>query len=162
MQTGAWLLAVLLVAGNGRLAAQNVPDKELHGVWLMESYCWEGEQKVVCGENYSQVKVYMPDGEYACANVIKLKDGTVAVQPYEWGSYTFKDGVYSEMGRPPGRVIRLVDKYTYEGTFLNRHDVWKKARKFPDKLRDYVRFVCKAKTGPSEEMQDLIRKHIFK
>ena len=42
---------------------QKVADKELIGVWIMDSYCFEGEEKVVCGKNYSQVKVYRANGE---------------------------------------------------------------------------------------------------
>ena len=35
-----------------------VDDKELIGVWLMESMQWEGEKKVVCGKaiGYTQFK----------------------------------------------------------------------------------------------------------
>ena len=40
--------------------AQNVKvdDKELVGVWLMESMQWEGEKKIVCGKanGYTQFK----------------------------------------------------------------------------------------------------------
>ena len=34
-----------------QVSAQNVKmdDKEIIGVWLMESMQWEGEKKVVCG-----------------------------------------------------------------------------------------------------------------
>lgn len=101
--------------------AQNakVDDKELVGVWIMESMQWKGEKKIVCGKEmgYTQFKYYGPDGEYACAIITMDKNGKCAVSPHEYGTYTFKDGWYSEMGREKikdGMV--LLDKNTVKGT----------------------------------------------
>ena len=57
-----------------------VDDKELIGVWLMESMQWEGEKKTMCGKatGYTQFKYYGADGEYACAELALSKDGKVA------------------------------------------------------------------------------------
>ena len=74
-----------------------VADDYLVGTWVMESYQFEGEgnTKIVCGTNYSQIKVYRANGEYACAEIAKLKDGSVRVLPHEYGTYTFKNSVHS-------------------------------------------------------------------
>lgn len=160
MRMGICLLVAFLTLGSSRLTAQKFPDKTLYGVWIMDSFQWEGEDKVVCGKDYTQVKIYMPDGEYACAEFVNQK-GEIHVLPHEWGSYTFKNGVYTEMGREPGE-LNLVDKDTFSGRWTTRFDVWKRAKDFPDKLRDYILFVCKANQSPSEEIKGMLKKHLFK
>lgn len=88
-KTGTWLLVAMLTLWNGTLMAQQkVTDKDLHGVWLMESFYYEGEDKVKCGVDYTQIKVYRPDGEYARAEVVKLKNDQFQIFPHEYGTYT--------------------------------------------------------------------------
>ena len=124
-KAGTWLLTAMLTLWNGTLMAQQkVNDEDLHGVWLMESFYYEGEDKVKCGVDYTQIKVYRPNGEYACAEVVKLKNGQFQILPHEYGTYTFKNGKYTEMGRDG--ILNLVDKNTFTGQWMNRHDVWKK------------------------------------
>ena len=57
---------------------------------------------------YTQFKYYGPDGEYACAEIAMTRDGKVVVMPHEYGTYTFRNGVYSEMGRPAVRPSDMV------------------------------------------------------
>lgn len=140
--------------------AQKVADKELIGVWLMESMQWEGEKKMECGIDYTQVKVYRANGEYACAEVVKQKNGTYVILPHEYGTYTMKNGVYTEMGRP-GKV-ELVNATTFKGQWKTRHDVWKKSPDMPEKLVNCVVEKCKANQAPSSDIQQLIGKHMFK
>ena len=96
------MVMVIMLMSATTSMAQNakVPDKELVGAWLMESMQWEGEKKTVCGKasGYAQFKYYGADGEYACAEIALTKDGKCVVMPHEYGTYTFKNGVYSEMG----------------------------------------------------------------
>ena len=133
--------------GNGRVVTDKdkvnvkIDDKELVGVWLMESMQWEGEKKTVCGKQtgYTQFKYYGADGEYACAEIAMTKDGKCVVMPHEYGTYTFKDGWYSEMGREAIKdAIVWVDKTTTKGTWQKRHDIWKKQLNMPEKLRKYI------------------------
>ena len=85
-------------------SAQNAKptDKDLIGVWCVEAMQWDGEKKIMCGKEngYSSFKYYGADGEYACCEITLNKNGVVTLLQHEYGKYSFKNGVYSEMGRP--------------------------------------------------------------
>jgi len=156
--------------GNSRVVTDKdkvnvkIDDKELVGVWLMESMQWEGEKKTVCGKQtgYTQFKYYGADGEYACAEIAMTKDGKCVVMPHEYGTYTFKDGWYSEMGREAIKdAIVWVDKTTTKGTWQKRHDIWKKQLNMPEKLRKYIVDCCKTKNAP-DDIQQMIKQTMFK
>ena len=68
------LMSVLHVNGQ----TSKVSEKEIVGVWVMESMQYEGEKKIVCGKanNYTQFKYYGADGEYACAQIVLSNDGS--------------------------------------------------------------------------------------
>ena len=139
-------------------------EKELVGVWLMESMQWEGEKKIVCGKanGYTQFKFYGADGEYASAGIALTKDGKCVVIPQEYGTYYLKDGWYMEMGREPLKdAVILIDKYTYKGTWKKRHDIWKKQLNMPEKLRKYIVDCCKMKNTP-DDIQQMIKQTMFK
>ena len=141
-----------------------VADSDLHGVWLMESMQFEGEKKIMCGKErgYSQFKYYGPEGEYACAELVMGKDGKCSVLPHEYGTYTYKDGWYSEMGREKRKdAIVWVDKTTTKGTWKTRHDIWQKQTAMPEKLRRYIVDCCKKKEMPAD-MQQLMKENVFK
>ena len=111
----------------------------------MESMQWEGEKKTLCGKDpgYTQFKFYGADGEYACAELALTKEGKVVVMPHEYGTYTFKDGWYSEMGRKATKdAIVWVDKTTTKGTWMKRHDVGKKVT-LPDKVVNHIVACCR-------------------
>ena len=158
------LLMAIALTGAMQLNAQTkVADKELIGAWIMESMEWEGEKKTVCGKEtgYTQFKYYGADGEYACAEIVLNKKGEVVLLPHEYGTYTFKDGWYSEMGREPIKdAIVWVDKTTTKGTWMNRHDIWKK-KTLPDKLVKHIVNSCKMKNTPAD-IQQQIKENFFK
>ena len=159
------VMAVALMSAL-QVSAQNVKidDKELVGVWLMESMQWEGEKKIVCGKanGYTQFKFYGADGEYASAGIALTKDGKCVVIPQEYGTYYLKDGWYMEMGREPLKdAVILIDKYTYKGTWKKRHDIWKKQLNMPEKLRKYIVDCCKMKNTP-DDIQQMIKQTMFK
>lgn len=106
---------------------------------------------------------YAPDGEYACAEIAMTKDGVVAVMPHEYGTYIFKNGVYSEMGRPAVRPSDMVltDKTHFRGRWKNRNDSWVKHPQMPDKVVRYIVDRCKTKETPSD-VQQLIKQSMFK
>ena len=140
-----------------------IDDKEIVGTWIMESMQWEGEKKTVCGKEsgYTQFKFYGADGEYACAEIALTKDGKVVVMPHEYGTYSLKDGWYSEMGRKAIKdAIVWVDKTTTKGTWMKRHDIWKK-KIIPDKVVKYIVNCCKSKNTPTD-IQQLIKNEMFK
>lgn len=139
-----------------------VADKELVGVWMMESMQYEGEKKTMCGKTtgYTQFKYYGADGEYACAALALTKDGQVVVMPHEYGTYTFKDGWYSEMGREKIKdAMILMDANTFKGRWKNRHDIWKKIS-LPDKVVKHLLNCCKFKEAPAD-IQQLIKQKMF-
>ena len=140
-----------------------VADDYLVGTWVMESMKWEGSDKNQCGANYSQIKVYRANGEYACAEIVRATDGSAHVLPHEYGTYTLNNGRYSEMGRPEVEAdgFVVVDKNTFKGRWMNRHDSWKRAS-LPDKLVDYIVAQCKAQQeGVPKDIQQLIKTHIL-
>ena len=159
------LVVAMALMGAMQVSAQSVKvdDKELIGTWVMESMQWEGEKKTVCGKEsgYSQFKYYGADGEYACAELALTKEGKVVVMPHEYGTYTFKDGWYSEMGREAIKdAIVWVDKTTTKGTWMKRHDIWKKVT-LPDKVVKYIVDCCKTKNTPAD-IQQMIKQSMFK
>ena len=162
-----FLTMAMVLACAAQLTAQTnkISDKEIVGVWMMESMQWEGEKKVVCGKasGYTQFKFYGADGEYACAEIALTKDGKCVVMPHEYGTYTFKNGVYSEMGRPAVRPSDMVltDKTHFRGRWKNRNDFWVKHPQMPDKVVRYIVDRCKTKETPSD-VQQLIKQSMFK
>ena len=158
------LVAVMAMVNAAPLMAQQkVADDYLVGTWVMESMKWEGSDENLCNSNYSQIKVYRANGEYACAEIAKANDGSVHVLPHEYGTYTLKNGKYSEMGRPEVKAdgFVVVDKNTFKGRWMNRHDSWKRTS-LPDKLVDYIVALCKAKQeGDPKDIQQMIKTHIL-
>lgn len=157
-------LALLLMCAVGMNAQKSkVSEREIVGTWIMKSMQWEGEKKQVCGKKmgYTQFKFYGADGEYASAGIAITKEGKYVIMPQEYGKYSLKDGWYSEMGRKALKdAIILTDKNTYEGTWKNRHDVWKKTA-MPDKLVKWIVTCCKMNQTP-DDIQQLIQQNIFK
>ena len=58
------VMAVALMSAL-QVSAQNVKmdDKEIIGVWLMESMQWEGEKKVVCGKETGYIRASVIDAQ---------------------------------------------------------------------------------------------------
>lgn len=134
-----------------------VADRDLIGVWIMQSVQVEGHKKQTMGSEYNQIKVYRENGEYACAEVVRDGD-EILILPHEYGTYTMQDGTYTECGRK-GTLI-MVDKTHFEGQWFNRHDYWRKVSGLPDALIDYVVDKCRRKTDP-KDIQALTRKFIL-
>lgn len=156
------MTAMLMCAIGMNAQTAKVADKELVGAWVMESMQYEGEKKMMCGKEtgYTQFKYYGADGEYACAQIALTKEGKCVLMPHEYGTYTFKDGWYSEMGREKIKDgMKLTDKNTAIGTWMNRHDVWKK-KALPDKVVKYIVNCCKFREAPAD-IQQLIKQNMF-
>ncbi len=130
--------------------AVKTTDKDLAGVWGREPMQFDGQAKFEGGD-------YRANGEYACAEI--ASDGKETyVLPHEYGTYTFKNGKYTENGRN-GTVI-MTDKTHFEGTWKNRYDKWVKVSDMPAKLVDYIVDKCKRQNDP-KDIQNLVRKHIL-
>ncbi|MBQ2333153.1 MAG: hypothetical protein II380_04295 [Prevotella sp.] len=156
------MTAMLMCAIGMNAQTAKIADKELVGAWVMESMQYEGEKKIMCGKEtgYTQFKYYGADGEYACAQIALTKEGKCVLMPHEYGTYTFKDGWYSEMGREKIKDgMKLTDKNTAIGTWMNRHDVWKK-KVLPDKVVKYIVNCCKFREAPAD-IQQLIKQNMF-
>jgi len=140
-----------------------VADKELIGVWMLEWLQYDGENKTMCGKgtSYTSFKYYGPNGEYACSEIALSKDGKVVVMPHEYGKYTYKNGVYSEMGRPAVKPeeMQLIDKNHFRGRWKNRTEAWKKST-LPDKAVKYIVDCCKTKNTPAD-IQQMIKQAMF-
>ena len=158
-------MALLMCAITTNAQTANVTDRDIIGVWTLEWLQYDGEKKIMGGKTkgYTQFKYYGPDGEYACAEIVLTRKGTVVVMPHEYGTYTFKNGVYSEMGRPAVRPSDMVltDKTHFRGRWKNRNDSWVKHPQMPDKVVRYIVDRCKTKETPSD-VQQLIKQSMFK
>ena len=156
------LAALFLCATQVNAQTARVADRELIGAWTMEWMQWDGEKKIVCGKTsgYTQFKYYGPDGEYANAEIVLTRDGVVVVMPHEYGTYTFKNGVYSEMGRPASEQV-MIDKTHFRGRWKTRTDMYVKHPSMPDKVVRYIVDCCKMKQTPSD-VQQLIKQSMFK
>ena len=156
------LAALLLCALQANAQTARVADRELIGAWTLEWMQYDGEKKIVCGKTngYTQFKYYGPDGEYANAEIVQTRNGVVVVIPHEYGTYTFKNGVYSEMGRPAS-TLTLTDKTHFRGRWKNRNDSWVKQPNMPEKVVRYIVDYCKQKKTPAD-IQQSIKQNIFK
>ena len=58
MKKGMFMMAVVLMSALHVNAQTKVDDKEIVGVWMMESMQFEGEKKTICGKEtgYTQFK----------------------------------------------------------------------------------------------------------
>lgn len=155
------LMSVMQVCAQGA----KVADKELIGVWMLEKMQWDGEKERNCGKasGYTQFKYYGADGEYACAEIALSKDGKITILPHEYGTYTFKNGVYSEMGRPAVKPeeMRLIDKNHFKGRWKTLNQDWVKVTTMPDKVVKHIVNCCKCKETPAD-VQKSIKQNMFK
>lgn len=161
-QTIMTLAALLLCAIGANAQTARTTDRDLIGAWTLEWLQYDGEKKIECGKTtgYTQFKYYGADGEYACAEIVVNKDGVVVVMPHEYGTYTFKNGVYSEMGRPASE-LKLTDKTHFRSRWKTRNDSWVKHPQMPEKVVRYIIDRCKVKETPSD-VQQLIKQSMFK
>lgn len=139
-------------------AQRKFSDKDIIGVWIMESMQYEGEEKIILGTKYSQAKYYGPTGEYAAAEIVMPKKGKYAILPHEYGTYTFRKGQYTEMGRK-GEFV-LTSKTTARGKWNKCIQMWRKVR-IPESLRQEIVLRCKASRPLPTETQNLIHKYIL-
>lgn len=153
------MLFISLLSITSCFAQAKVDDKEIIGTWIMTSMKYEGETKEYISDSYNQVKVYRANGEYACAQVARLKDGNYLIAPHEYGTYSLQNGMYTEMGRKAIKFT-FTDKNTFEGRWMNRNDKWKKVN-MPEKLTQYIVDKCKAAQQEPEDIQQLMKKYIF-
>jgi len=154
----AMMLLAMFISSAVVAQKAKTTDKDLIGVWVMESMKFEGQKKNYIGGDYNQIKVYRANGEYACAEVARVSESETMILPHEYGTYTFKNGKYTECGRN-GTVIML-DNTHFEGQWRNRHDKWRKVTDMPAELVDYVVDKCKRKNDP-KNIQSLTKKYIL-
>jgi hypothetical protein len=152
------ILMMTFIGSNKTIAQRRVADKELIGEWMLKSMQYEGEEKIICGKEFTQIKIYRANGEYAAATLFKNKNGTCSIIASDYGTYSFKNGKYIEMGRPG--IVVMQNKTTYYGKWQNRHDVWKKSA-VPAKLVNFIVEKCKVAHNNPKTMQDLMRKYVF-
>lgn len=153
------MLFIALLATTGVHAQARVDDREIIGTWIMTSMKFEGENKELISSKYNQVKVYRANGEYACAEVVQLKDGSYMVYPHEYGKYWLRNGMYSEMGRKAVKWT-WISKTAFRGRWKNRIDKWKKVN-MPEKLTRHIVDKCKAAQQEPRDIQQLMKKYIF-
>ena len=152
------VMALALMSAVQMNAQTKVTDKDIVGVWTLEYMQYDGEKKTPCGkgQKYTSFKYYGADGEYACCEIALSSKGTIHLMPHEYGKYTYKNGVYSEMGRPALKAgdMKMTDKTHFQCRWMNRIEGWKKIQ-MSDKASRFIIESCKTKEVPAD-----IQKHL--
>lgn len=168
MKTFIKTIAIAIVAmvfGFNSANAQNKNAKvsnTLEGVWVMEKIITDGKKDAfICGEFYSRVKVYGNNGEYCCAEILMNKEGIVTVLPHEYGTYSYKNGKYTECGRVCGDdAIVWSGENSFHGRWMKNTEYWNRNPKFPNNLRNHILSTCKLSLA-SKSMQSLMKQYIL-
>ncbi len=138
------LALVLSLSAMPSLAQDKASDREcLFGIWYMEWMKYDKEEDVIHIKNtkYTRLKMFRPDGEYACLEMWMDKKGSVFFMTHEHGTYYYKKGEYSEMGRKliPGQSeFKLTDDETINGRWYNATDQLKKVKNSPKELEKFL------------------------
>ncbi|MDE7379216.1 MAG: hypothetical protein K2N13_09740 [Paraprevotella sp.] len=156
------VMFLALLCPGRTMAQQKVTDKDIIGVWIMTSFKYDGEDRNYICDSYNQVKIYCADGAYACAEIIRDRKGRYVIYPHEYGTYSFKNGKYIEMGRDATDLIKMTSKTTFKGRWQNRYDEWKKVTDMPEKLTRHILEKCKAAQESPEDIQKLMERYIMK
>lgn len=162
------IIFTLLMLISLNTSAQNYKpaDSDIHGLWMLEWMQWDGEKKTICGSatGYTQYKYYGPNGEYCCAEVSRGKDGVIHIRPHEYGTYTYKDGWYSEMCREKSNTlqggVQFVDKDTFKGRWKTLNAMWKRIKLSPETTR-FIVDCCKSANLPAN-VQNELNQTLFK
>ena len=152
------LLLLLMSQPAWAQTTTTVKDADLVGFWVLETMQTAGQKKTICRLNYTQVKVYRANGEYACAELFMLKDGGVSILPHEYGTYTYHDGTYTEMGR--NGLLWLLDSLHFKGQWRDITSHWVRVPDVPELLVDYIVQKCRMKNDP-DAIQAQARQYIF-
>lgn len=152
------LVAVLMI-GVSNLLAQSTKysDKDIYGTWMCIGKQYDGENRKDWGKanGFTSFKYYGADGEYCCALISRQENGKIFVSPHEYGTYTYKDGWYSEMGRSKTKTgIIFTDKDHFHGRWLNSTDYWKRIKISKSTLK-YILELSKLRDVPEEVQMDI-------
>ncbi len=155
-------LVLITAIATPAMAQQNVPDQEIVGVWYTYMLQFDGEEPLsIKDTNFSSLKVYRANGEYACAIMYLSADGKeITVQPHEYGTYSLKNGMYIEMGRTPAQPFNWTSATSFSGRFQKRTENWKKIKDCPKDLEQYIIDVCKLRK-PSDNIEKMIKTDVF-
>lgn len=146
--------------------------EELFGVWYMEWMKYDKENEIlhIKDTKYTRCKVFRPDGEYASLEMWLRNDGNIVLSPHEYGTYSYKNGEYIEMGRKliPGiSEFNLTDDETINGRWYNATDQIKKVKNCPKEIEQFFVDCCKYRTIPKDEdgkiekIEKMIKQYIF-
>ncbi len=152
----ALILTVSATCAYGQSKA-TVKDKDIVGTWILRFIVIDNEGKAAPGPSFVRIKIYRSNGEYACAEVIKSTNGAMQVAPHEFGTYSYKAGVYTEMGRKGS--LKITDHNTFVNRWKTSVETWKRIQ-LPTKLTNYIVDKCRMKEIPSDII-NMINKHLF-
>lgn len=150
-----FVLSFLCLGCQFEAFSQDVCDKELVGVWIYTKY--QVRDKFFSND-FSSIKIYGSDGEYCCAQVQRLKSGAYKIIPYDYGTYIYRNGEYTECGRKGN--LNLVSPTEFNGQWIGRIEHWEKVEGFPSELKSYIIKECrKIVLGDDEVYQQMIDKY---
>ena len=85
------------------------------------------------------------------------KNGKITVSPHEYGTYSYKDGKYTECGRDGG-PINFTGKDNFNGHWSNITEYWNRNPKFPSDLRNLIVSKCKIVLGDKNQKNQILLK----
>ncbi len=154
-------IAIALMGTMSAAAQQKVADSAIVGMWYNDMFQYEREEPLTIDQtNLTTIKVYGADGEYVSAHMYISKDHKdLSIQIHEYGTYSLKDGMYSEMGRTPIKMDWVNDS-TSLGRWQNRKERWRKVKNCPKEMMQFVLELGRLH-HPSKELEHMFKKNIF-
>lgn len=159
-------IAVFVICVSMMLLATNVSgqtkyraaDKDIVGVWVLKLVAFDNEGQVTPALSIARVKIYRSNGEYACAEIVRPINGDLRIAPHEYGTYSYKGGVYTEMGRKGSLT------FTNHDTFINRwktsSETWRRLKNPPAKMINHIVEACRVQKIP-HDIKQMINKNLF-
>lgn len=149
------MMLVTNVSGQTKYRAA---DKDIVGVWMLKMVTIDNEGKVMLGPAIVRLKIYRSGGEYACAEIVRSNNGDLRIAPHEYGTYSYKGGVYTEMGRKGSLT------FTNHDTFINRWktttETWTRLKNPPAKMINHIVEACRVQEIP-HDIKQMINKNLF-
>lgn len=153
------LTLIILSLATSHAQRTKINEKNIIGCWTLSSVSFVGENKVV-KPNVARFKIYEPNGEYACVEILQdLTANKFQIIVHEYGTYSYRNGTYIEMGRKDSKITSLTPTDMHSlWRISNEH--WKKVNNISSRLKKYILQKCRMSTMPPEINNELSR--IFK
>lgn len=149
------MLAVTTVSGQTNYRPA---DKDIVGAWILKLVAFDNEGRVAPGPEIVRIKIYRSNGEYACAEIVKNKNGETRIAPHEYGTYSYKNREYYEMGRKGS--LTFINHDTFNNRWKTSSETWTRLKNPPAKLINFLVEKCRTYKIPAG-INQMIIKNLF-